>query len=402
MRVFRINCIPDNLTTVHFMTKKLKRLPYAPNLAGTDPGTLFVQACMPRQFFSAGSLGIIKGDGVYMRHFGVHSRLPGDPRVETGDLSMYDIASVTKSVVALVVLWAVTENLMKLDDPVKKYLPLIKVPHGREPTVRDLLTYAARFQLDHWEKPYTGIPLKEMVSGLMSADILVGNMTHYSNYPPIVLAVILESVTGRKLPDLCREVLFEPLGIFPTFNPAQSLEHVVATEAIGGVSYPGLVHDELTRAIGMVGAAGLFATCEDLLCIARFILDKGAIDGKQIIDPALIEQMGTNHFDQGSRFGLGWGIWDEFANGYDPMTDTVGTVSLRGYNVGAIFKNGYSGCHLAIFPKIDTAVAVMTNRVHPDRSTSGQWINRFRHSVVMTCLTGIMPSGTNILWDKTS
>jgi serine-type D-Ala-D-Ala carboxypeptidase len=399
VRVFRINCIPDNLTTVHFMTKRLKRLSYAPNLA--DPGTLFVQACMPRQFFSAGSLGILNGDEIYMRHFGVHSRLPGDPKIETGDLSMYDVASVTKSVVALIVLWAVTQGFLKLDDPVRRYVPLIKVSHGREPVVRDLLTYAARFQLDNWEKPYTGMSLQDMVSGLMSADILVGNMTHYSNYPPIVLAVILESVTGKKLPDLCREVLFKPLGIFPTFDPPQSLGHVVATEAIGGVSYPGIVHDELTRAIGMVGAAGLFATCEDLLHIARFILDRGAVDGNQIIDPELIEQMGTNHFDQGPRFGLGWGIWDEFASGYDPMTETVSAMGLQGYNAGAIFKNGFSGCHIAIFPKIDTAVAVMTNRVHPDRSTSGLWINRFRYSVVMAALTGFLPLGTDILWANT-
>jgi CubicO group peptidase (beta-lactamase class C family) len=383
------------------MKKELKRLSYAPNQTRSDPGILFTQACIPRQFFSAGSFGVLNGDGMYMRHFGAHSRLPGDLEIEAGDLSMYDVASVTKSVVALVVLWAVTERLLKLDDPVRRYLPLIKVSHGKEPTVRDLLTYAARFQLDHWEKPYTSMPSKDMVSGLMSADVLVGNMTHYSNYPPIALVAILESVTSRSLADLCREVLFEPLGIFPTFAPPQSLEHVVATEAIGGVSHPGLVHDELTRAIGMVGAAGLFATCEDLLRIARFVLDKGSIDGKQVIDPALIEQMGVNQFTEGSRFGLGWGIWDEFASGYDPMTEALESLGgLAEFRSGAIFKNGYSGCHLAIFPKLDTAVAVMTNRVHPNRSTPGQWINRFRYSVVMTCLTGMMPSGTNVLWDK--
>lgn len=380
------------------MKADLKRLHYAPNPTNTDPGTLFAQACIPRAFFSAGSMGVVNGNGMFIRHFGTHSRMPSDPTIETNDLSLYDIASVTKSIVALVVLWAVTHRYLRLDDLVKKYLPSIKVAHGSEPTIKDLLTYAACFHLQHWNKPYTGMSPEEMRDGLMSADVLVGNMTHYANYPPVVLGIILEKVTGQSLPELCQEVLFEPLGIFPTFKPPMKIEHVVATRVHCGATAPGIVHDEFTFQSGLFGAAGLYATCEDLLRIGRLILGHGFDGSKQLISRSLIDAMCTNQFDHGPKFGLGWGLWDQFATGYDPSEGAVIEAGLQGFSKGAIMKNGYTGCQLAIFPKINTATVILTNRVHPADQTSHLWINQFRYSCVMTLLTGVMPAGTSGLW----
>ncbi len=365
---------------------------------------LLTQSCIPRRFFSAGAFGIIKGDGCFDKYVGSHSSRPIDLSIPTTADSLFDVASVTKSVVGLMTLWAVSEGLLSLDDAVHKFLPDITIVGGLPPTVRDLMSYAVRLHLDFLKKPYTGNPGFFYGPTLRCAHMTAGSTLHYGNYQPILLALILEKLTGKTFADLVSEVLFVPIGMSgATFDPPKSLERVVATEVEGDIASGsllcGTVHDEFTRASGLPGASGLFATCRDLLCLLRFILDKGAHEGKQIIREDLIDLIGENQFASGPKFGLGFGIWDEFAAGYDSMSETMADIDPR-YSEGAVFKNGFTGCQVCLFPRLDTGVVTLTNHVHPKRRNNSQWINRFRYASVMTLLSGSFPKDTRLLWDE--
>ncbi len=378
----------------------MKKLYYAPNPKLVDPSVLFTQACIARTHFSAGAFGIVKGDSVFTRYFGRHSSLPGDPVVSTHENSLFDVASVTKSLpVALLVFWAVHEGLLTLETPIRQFFPGLQPTDSTEPTVLDLLTYRMRLHRDELKKPYKFAP-GEALHKIITSHVTVGGELHYGNYQPILLAQILEEVTGMSLVDLTQKVLFAPLWVNATFNPPQYIDKVVATE-IGDSGRPlyGIVHDELTRNNDLLGAAGLFATCTDLLRLLRFILNKGAIGSQQIIAERFFDLMGQNQFQTGLEFGVGFGIWPEFASGYDPMTRVMESIHPR-YSAGAIFKNGFTGVQVAAFPVLDTAVVSLTNYVHPKRTGNSQWINRFRYAVAMSLLSGECPSDAKLLWNK--
>lgn len=380
---------------------KKNPLSYQPNPTTQSPHVLFAQATIPsRPFgFSAGAYGTINRAGDYFAGYvGQHSRFAGDPVVQTSAGSLFDVASVTKSVVALIAFYCMSHGHLRLESRVRDFIPGLRPTTSTEPTILDLLTYRARIHLDQLEKPYTAHGPDELFRLLSEAPVTVGNTLHYSNYPPILLGMILESASSWPLKRMAQEILFDMLGMSATFDPPKSLDRVVATEIDAATGRPlcGTVHDEFTRASRLLGGAGLFCACEDLLLIGELILNRGSHKGRQLIHERYINMCGENQFATGSEFGIGFGIWREFASGFDSMEDAVREIGPN-YADGAIFKNGFGSATLAVFPMIDRAVAIMTNYIHPMRQNS-QWINRFRYAAIMGALTGRFPSDARLLW----
>ncbi len=377
-------------------------LHYQPNPTRQSPQVLFVQAAI-RSWpigFSAGAHGTIDHDGNYFADYaGKHSKFEGHHEVPTSARSLFDVASVTKSVVALLAFYCISHGDLRLDHKVRDLIPGLRSKTSVDPTILDLLTYRVRFHLDHLTKPYTAHGPDELARLIATAQVTVGDTLSYGNYQAIMLADILRRVSTWDIRRLAREVLFDPLGMSATFDPPQSIDDVVATEIDQATGLPlcGVPHDELTRASGLLGASGLFCTCGDLLRIGEFILNKGSHQGSQIIHERFVHMMGVNQFATGPRFGVGFGIWDEFASGFDPMTEAVQEIGAD-YSEGAIFKNGFGSATLAVFPAIDRAVAVMTNCAHPRRPPDSRWINTFRYAAIMHALTGQLPSDAKDLW----
>jgi len=364
---------------------------------------LAAQACARRQC-SGAVIGIVKGSEFATYSAGFHSSCGVGSGVKVSD-PLFDVASVTKAIpIALLVLWAVTENLIMLDSKISAFFPRLRVEHGECPTIKDLLTYACRFDLDFIESPYTGYGDAEaLLDIILSANVTTRHTRFYGNYPPILLGLILERVTGKTIQDLSQEVIFGPLGMTSaTFNPPDDAGLVVQTEIVDrhtGQPRRYGVHDGLTVALGnRPGSAGLFVNTSDLLRVIRFMLDLGSIGTKQIIAQELIQGIGKNQFKQDDGFGLGFGLWSVFSKGYDDDG-----VELRGLDrrmlQDAYFKLGFTGCGVFIFPGCDLGVVINTNYIHPAWRGSSLWINWLRWVVVMTALTGIVPSSAKLLWN---
>ncbi len=364
---------------------------------------LFQRATSPNQAigFCAGAYGVINTAGERrIGYIGQHSRFQGDPLVLTGDHSLFDVASVTKSVVALLTFYCISHGHLRLEHKVRNFIPGLQPTTSTEPTIRDLLSYAARIHLDQLEKPYTQNDAAELRQLLCNAPVTVGHTLHYSNYAPILLTMILEQVSSWTLQMMVQEIFCNIVGMKnATFDPPHSIDHTVATEIDPLTEGPlcGTVHDEFTRASGLLGAAGLFCTCDDLLRIGQLVLNRGDNDGRQIINESYIDMMAINQFETGSKFGLGFGIWDEFASGFDPMEDAVREIGAD-FSKGAIFKNGFGSATIAIFPKLDKAIVLQTNCTHLKRHANSQWINKFRYAAIMGALTGQFPEEVETLW----
>jgi D-alanyl-D-alanine carboxypeptidase len=134
--------------------------------------------------------------------------------------------SITKSFVATVVMQLVAEHKLALDDRVSKLLPG-RLREGRRIRLRNLLNHtsgiADYMQLEPWRSavarnPRVVISARRLVSSAakLPLEFPPGSQASYSNTNYLVLAEVLQRVTGRSPATLLRERIFEPLGLEAT------------------------------------------------------------------------------------------------------------------------------------------------------------------------------------------
>ena len=132
----------------------------------------------------------------------------------------FQIGSITKTMVATLVLQEVADGNLRLDDTVGDLLPGL-LPDGGRITVEHLLShrsglfnYTDSHDLDfsrHWQP-------RDIVKLAAGEPMLFrpGTQGSYSNTNYIVLGLILEEVTGRSVEELLRTRIFDPAGMSAT------------------------------------------------------------------------------------------------------------------------------------------------------------------------------------------
>jgi uncharacterized protein YbbC (DUF1343 family)/CubicO group peptidase (beta-lactamase class C family) len=271
--------------------------------------------------------------------------------------AVFDVASLTKVVATTpAVLQLAEQGRLQLDAPVNRYWPAFK-GHGRDRiTVRQLLT--------HYSGLRPGLLPKPAWSGYDGAlkQIAADTPPHppdarfiYSDLNFIILGELIRRVTGQPLEDYCLQHIFEPLGMHDTgFTPPRSLYGRLAPTMEGS---QGVVHDPHTRRMGGIsGAAGLFATADDLARFAQAVLDEGRHSGGRILNPDAVKAMVQANSPAGklpSR-GLGWAISSPSGNWSEMLP------------AGSFGHKGFTGTLLWVDPETRTYLIVLSNRVYPD------------------------------------
>ncbi|MCA1623556.1 MAG: serine hydrolase [Acidobacteria bacterium] len=144
--------------------------------------------------------------------------------VETGTMAnehtAYQVASLTKQFTAAGIMLLVEDGMVKLDDPLGKYLPDLP-EHWNSVTVRQLLNqvsgiqnYAASRKIVP-DKNYTQAEILGFVRDIKPL-FEPGAKWHYSNTNYFLLGMIIEKVSGKSYPDFMRERIFKPLGMNST------------------------------------------------------------------------------------------------------------------------------------------------------------------------------------------
>ncbi|HMO64584.1 MAG TPA: serine hydrolase domain-containing protein, partial [Verrucomicrobiota bacterium] len=283
------------------------------------------------------------------------------PEPMTAD-TVFDAASLTKVVATTpAVLRLVALDRVRLDAPVRTYLPEFTGEGREEVTVTHLLTHTSGLR--------AGIPLRPEWSGYDAGLALAlaemptappGTQFRYSDVNFILLGELVRRVSGRGLDEFCAAELFGPLGMRDTrFNPPAGLRPRIApTTLVGGEYLRGVVHDPTARRLGGVaGHAGLFTTAADLARFCRMLLDEGALDGVRVLDPLLVRLMVSVQTPPGltaARRGLGWGIDSPYAGPRGEL-----------FPVGSYGHTGWTGTSLWVDPFSRTFVIFLANRNHP-------------------------------------
>jgi D-alanyl-D-alanine carboxypeptidase len=133
--------------------------------------------------------------------------------------TVFHIASISKNILAAVVLQLVDEGKLDLDDDVTKYVPEAPT-HGRKITVRQLLSHTSGIH------SFTSLPESEanerldlthdQVLALIKdkpLDFEPGTAWRYSNSGFYIAGMVVERVTRQEYGAYLREHLFKPLGM---------------------------------------------------------------------------------------------------------------------------------------------------------------------------------------------
>jgi serine-type D-Ala-D-Ala carboxypeptidase len=192
-----------------------------------------------------------------------------------------------------------------------------------------------------------------------------GSRTEYSDPGYILLGKALEVLAGEPLEAFCVREIFTPLGLTSTcFRPsAASRSAIPPTEDDTWFRkrvIQGEVQDENASVLGGVaGHAGVFSNVPDLLRFAQAILDGGRSEsGQQVFSPATLDLFAAHRATaDGKSRALGWDV------------PTPPSSSGQFFGPRSIGHLGYAGTSLWIDPDQGLAVALLTNRTWPDRSS---------------------------------
>ena len=289
--------------------------------------------------------------------------------------TIYDVASLTKMFTATAALRLAEIGRLDLQAPAGDYLPDFR---RRDVRVWHLLTHTSGLDIRLSTLRQAG--RDGLLAAVYRAEIVHAPGTHvaYTNVNSLLLGEIVARQHGTPLDGALRDLVIGPLGLRDTqFRPpAALLQRIAPTELDeewrGGLVH-GSVHDESTHALGGVaGHAGLFSTAEDLDAFCRAWLP--ADDGRRMIDdvsneagyrrssavyrPILTPEtilLATTNQTAGlnAACGLGWMIDRPNFMGAAPA--------------GTFGHTGFTGPAIAVAPRRQLIVVVLSNRVHPRR-----------------------------------
>lgn len=241
------------------------------------------------------ALVLVDGDEVlWIEGFGQLER-GGDIPVTTE--TVFSVQSISKVFTATGVMIAVQEGLLDLDEPIVTYLPEFTVNSAfeahaeRKITLRMLLSHTAGFT---HEAP-VGNNL-ELATGTFDSHVEsisdtwlrfpVGTGYAYSNLGIDLAGYILQRAYGQPFPNLMREKVLEPIGMYASSFDLEDIRKN-ANRAVGHV--PPL--SKIPLEVPMTAAGGMYSNAQDLARFLSFQLGDGTIDGRTILNPALIGEM---------------------------------------------------------------------------------------------------------------
>lgn len=294
--------------------------------------------------------------------------------------TVYDLASITKVVgLTTACMLLVDEGKLALDAPVQRYVPEFRGPEKDHVTIRHLLTHSSG--LPDWRPLYRETSNRADAIALVDTTPLEwypGEHFIYSDLGAMVLAQVVEAITGQPLDEFLALRVFGPLGMSATryVPPPSSWGNIAPTAQDTTFRHRllrGEVHDaNAGRFDGVSGHAGLFSNAADLSRFAAMLLNGGAWDTVQLIRSETIAEF-TRRQDlpPGSSRALGWDTPDE------PRT-TGSSAGMR-LSERAFGHTGFTGTSLWMDPERDLFIVLLTNRVNEPDGTLA--IRRVRHQL---------------------
>jgi beta-glucosidase-like glycosyl hydrolase/CubicO group peptidase (beta-lactamase class C family) len=338
--------------------------------AQLQPAFTLLENAVADKAFPGAALAVGYHGKVSYHTFGKLSYDQDSPSVKSD--TMYDLASLTKVVVTTTLVEKLVEgdfaSPLNLDAPIERYLP--EWASGPQPewrhrvTVRNLMTHTSGLPpfKEYWR---TSTGKQDTLSRIFVEPLEYepGTKVVYSDLGIILMAEIIQRLTGKPLDQLANEYIFGPLGMKNSmYTPPKKLwPEIAPTEVDNQLRHhlvQGEVHDENAFAIGGVsGHAGVFSTAPDLAAFCQMLLNGGVYAHNRILKRATLAEFTTPQALAKNTRTLGWVAHSENGNGF----------SGHYFSAHSYGHTGFTGTSLWIDPEKDLFVVLLTNRVNPTR-----------------------------------
>jgi CubicO group peptidase (beta-lactamase class C family) len=306
------------------------------------------------------SVGIVQNGAIVYRHaFGLANIKPA----KAADAAMaYPIGSISKQFTATAVLLLQQQSKLSIDDPVAKYYP--ELTRGSDVTLRNLMTMTSGYEdfapqdysIPAWYQPHKPIDtIHEWATKPL--DFEPGTQYQYSNTNYVLLALIVEKVTGKPFYQYLREAVLNPARLPDVFNAYTDREKLQVT---GYQSYA----LQPPRVLPLEAASWYFGDGELAMPTASLLTWDLTLINQTVLSAASYKEMETPFvFKNGkpSMYGLGLHIPTlESHNGHRELEHS-GEVG------GYVAEN-------IVFPDDKLAIVVLTNEVASE--AAGQIANQ--------------------------
>ncbi|HMX27014.1 MAG TPA: serine hydrolase domain-containing protein [Blastocatellia bacterium] len=148
--------------------------------------------------------------------------------------TIYHWASITKTFTAIAIMQLRDRGLLKLEDPIIKYLPELKAVHNpfgqmSDITLKHLMTHSAGFRAATWPwggdkdwQPHEPRDWSQLVAMMPYTEILFkpGSKFSYSNLGIIFLGRVIELLAGEDYEVYIDKNIFKPLEMYRSYFDA--------------------------------------------------------------------------------------------------------------------------------------------------------------------------------------
>ncbi len=333
-----------------------------------EPTIIEAEAPSAAPTFSAeGIAALEQAMGQYVadgRLYGIHTRLVHKGEVvsdfKTGlrgleaqapieDDTIYRIYSMTKPITGVAMMMLYEEGKFELDDPVTKYVPEfenLKVLAGvnedgspiladmeRPPTMSELMSHTSGFayglggtdpvnsafrDLKVLESP----DLQTFIDRTATIPLLFQPGEHwFYSVGMDIQGHIIEKLSGQTFGDFLQTRLFDPLGMTDTGFYVPDEDYGRFSEVYGfdpesgalvPIPFPSVMFRKETVAFES-GGGGLVSTMNDYGRFSQMLVNRGALDGVQIIKPETLDLITTSVMPEGASMStLGMNAGEQY------------------------------------------------------------------------------------------
>lgn len=225
----------------------------------------------------------------------------------------FRIGSTSKAFVSLAILQLVEEGKLSLHDPVRKLAPEVWFENKWEDTnpirIVHLLEHTTGWDdchLREYAKDDATISLLDAFEYDHTSRISrwqPGTRRAYCNSGPPVAAYIVEKITGKSFEEYVEQNLFQPIGMKTAtyFQPASNLTITYHPDGFTPYSYWNFI---------MRPSGSINASAHDMASYLLFYLNRGNVNGKQIVSGSALGRMETPASTWAAKEGMkaGYGL----------------------------------------------------------------------------------------------
>jgi D-alanyl-D-alanine carboxypeptidase len=251
-------------------------------------------------------------------------------RIPVSPSHLFEIGSITKSFVALVILQLHEEGKLDLQAPIHGYLPWLAMQTDfGDILVHHLLTHSSGMPDD--------APLFPSAPGRRPRQALKpGTEFHYCNWGYDVLGHLIETLDGRSWSAAVNERILKPIGMLDTAPIITSAVRPRIAQSYVPLHddrpYPR--HAPIVPAGNLAvdfAAGSIASTPKDMNLYMQALLNRGEIHGRRIVSEESFKLFSTRHIAApafGPTAGYGYGIAVDTLDGHVRLRHTGGMVSF--------------------------------------------------------------------------